>query len=192
MAGKRVSTSGCWMARFIQGTYFQRHTDDQIDFFTPDCFTNPPPDVCKTRPFGYYDNIARTRAEGVELDATSALSQQLSINAALTDMTATDVRTGLDLARRPRLTGSGTVTWTPDLDWSAGATVIYVGHRFDSAGENNPLASYAVLNLFASRKIADSVALYARIENAFGARYEPVFGYGAAGRAVYGGVRLTY
>ena len=176
----------------LQATYFQRRTDNQIDFFTPNCFTNPPPDVCKTRPFGYYDNIARTRADGVELDATATLFQQLTLNAALTGMTAIDARSGLDLARRPRLAGSGTVTWAPDRDWSFGATVIYIGHRFDSAGEQNPLTAYATLNVFASRRVTDSLELYARIENAFDARYEPVFGYGAPGRAAYGGVRLTY
>ncbi|HSC18829.1 MAG TPA: TonB-dependent receptor [Rhizomicrobium sp.] len=176
----------------LQATYFQRHTDNQIDFFTPNCFTDPPPDVCKTRPFGYYDNIARTRADGVELDATATLFQQLTVNAALTEMTATDARSGLDLARRPRLAGSGTVTWTPDPDWSVGGTVIYIGRRFDSAGEQNPLTAYATLNVFASRRITESLELYARIENALDAHYEPVFGYGAPGRAAYGGVRLTY
>jgi vitamin B12 transporter len=107
-------------------------------------------------------------------------------------MSATDPRTGLDLARRPRLTASGTITWTPIADWSAGATMLYIGHRFDDAAERTPLAAYAVLNLFASHRLTNSLELYARIENLFDAHYEPVFGYGAPGRAAYGGVRLTY
>jgi vitamin B12 transporter len=67
-----------------------------------------------------------------------------------------------------------------------------VGRRFDAAGEVNPLPSNTTLNLFASHRLTDSLELYARLENAFDARYEPVFGYGAPGRAAYGGVRLSY
>lgn len=175
-----------------QAAYFYRRTGDQIDFFTPDCFANPPPETCKTRPFGYYDNIARTRAEGIEIETTAHLGDEFSVNAAFTGMKAIDLTTGLDLARRPRATASGTVTWTPVKDWSAGASLIYVGRRFDSAGEVNPLPAGTTLNLFASHRLTDSLEFYARMENAFDARYEPVFGYGAPGRAVYGGVRLAY
>jgi vitamin B12 transporter len=179
-------------ALVAQATYFSRRTNDQIDFFAPNCFSNPPPDVCKTRPFGYYDNIDRTRAGGVELEATAHLGAEFSVNAAFTGMTATDLTTGLDLARRPHTTASGTIIWTPAEDWSAGATVIYVGRRFDAAGEIDPLPSSTTLNVFASHRLTESLELYARIENAFDVQYEPVFGYGAPGRAAYGGVRLTY
>ena len=175
-----------------QATYFDRRTNDQIDFFTPDCFSSPPPEVCKTRPFGYYDNIARTRADGVEVEATARLADTVSINAAFTEMTATDLATGLDLARRPHITASGTVTWTPDPDWSVGGTVIYVGHRFDSAGEVNPCPRTPWSMSTARTGCGTYSLLYVRIENAFDARYEPVFGYGAPGRAVYGGVRVAY
>ncbi|HEX3944616.1 MAG TPA: TonB-dependent receptor [Rhizomicrobium sp.] len=179
-------------ALVAQATYFHRRTSEQIDFFVPDCFSNPPPDVCKERPFGYYDNIARTQAEGIEVEATAHLGDTLSVNAAFTDMTASDLTTGLDLARRPHATASGTVTWTPAEDWSAGATVIYVGRRFDEAGEVNPLPGNTTLNVFASHRLTDSLELYARLENALDVQYEPVFGYGAPGRAAYGGVRLSY
>jgi vitamin B12 transporter len=179
-------------ALVMQATYFDRRTNDQIDFFVPDCFSSPPPDVCRTRPFGYYDNIARTRAEGIEVEATAHLLDDIGVNVALTDMAATDLTTGLDLARRPHLAVSGTVFWTPLAGWSAGATVIYVGPRFDAVGEVNPLPGNTVLNLYASHRLTESLELYARIENAFDAHYEPVFGYGAPGRAAYGGLRLAY
>jgi vitamin B12 transporter len=175
-----------------QATYFQRRTDDQIDFFVPDCSSSPPPEACKTRPFGYYDNIARTHAEGVELEATARVGDTLTVNGAFTHITATELATGLDLARRPHVTASATLTWTPLPDWSGGLTVIYVGRRFDGAGEVHPLSADAVFNLYASHRLTDCVELYARLENVLNARYEPVFGYGAPGRAAYGGIRLVY
>jgi vitamin B12 transporter len=187
------ATQRFWDGALVaQATYFSRSTEDQIDFFVPDCSSTPPPDACKTRPFGYYDNIARTHAEGVEVEATARVGEAVTVNAAYTDMTATDLTTGLDLARRPHLTASATVTWTPLPDWSGGLTAIYVGRRFDSAGEVHPLAADTVLNLFASHSLTDSLELYVRLENALDARYEPVFGYGAAGRAAYGGIRVAY
>src|SRR6185312_11963715 len=149
-------------------------------------------DVCKTRPFGYYDNIKRTEAKGVEIEATARLDDTLALNGAFTDMTSTDRTTDLDLARRPHITASGTVTWTPTEVWSAGATLLYVGKRFDSAGEVHPLPSNTVLNLFASHRLTDWLEFYGRMENAFDAGYEPVFGYGAPGRAAYGGIRVAY
>ncbi|MBV9063015.1 MAG: TonB-dependent receptor [Alphaproteobacteria bacterium] len=173
-------------------TYFERRTDNQIDFFVPDCFSNPPPDVCRTRPFGYYDNIARTEAKGVEIEATTRLSDRLTLDAAITDMRATDLTTGLDLARRPHLTASSAITWTPVEDWSAGATLVFAGRRFDSAGEVHPLAADAVVNLFASHRLNDWLEIYAHVENLFDVQYEPVFGYGAPGRAAYGGIRVVY
>ncbi len=171
-------------------TYFDRHTEDQIDFLIPDCVADP--DICKIRPFGYYENIKRASANGVEIEATIRVTDALTLNSALTRMTASDLTTGLDLARRPHITASATATWVPAGDWSAGATVIYTGRRFDSAGEAHPLASNAVVNVFGAHKLNESFELFARIENLFGARYEPVFGYGAAGRAGYIGIRASY
>ncbi|MBV9570520.1 MAG: TonB-dependent receptor [Alphaproteobacteria bacterium] len=175
-----------------KAAYFERHTNDQIDFFVPDCFSNPPPDVCKVRPFGYYDNIKRTEAKGVEIEAMARLGDTLALDAAFTDMTSTDRTTDLDLARRPHITASATATWTPLPDWTAGATLLYVGKRFDAAGEINPLPANTVVNVFASHRLTDWLELYARAENLFDAHYEPVFGYGAPGRAAYGGIRLSY
>ena len=177
---------------FLRAVYFDRHTADQIDFFVPDCSVVPPPEICKIRPFGYYDNIKRTRAHGFEFEATAQLLESLALNGALTQMTATDETTGLDLQRRPHLTASATATWTPVADWSAGATLVYVGRRFDSAGEVHPLSSNAVANVFASHRLNSALELFGRVENLFDARYESVFGYGAPGRAAYIGVRVTY
>jgi vitamin B12 transporter len=173
-----------------QLTYFDRHTDDQIDFFVPDCSITPLPPICLIRPFGYYDNIKRTHAHGFEFEASSHITDELSLTASATDMIASDLATHLDLARRPHWTASAAANWTHE-DWSAGASLVYVGRRFDSAGEFNPLGAYTLFNLYGSHRLTDSLELFGRIENLFDARYEPVFGYGAPGRAAYGGIRAT-
>ena len=70
--------------------------------------------------------------------------------------------------------------------------MVYVGSRFDAAGEVNPLSGNTVVNIFGSYQLTDMLELYARAENVFDTQYEPVFGYGAPGRAIYGGVRVSY
>ena len=171
-------------------TYFDRRTTDQIDFLVPDCSVVPLPPVCITRPFGYYENIARTRADGFEFDTNARITDALSVSANATRLTATDLSTGLDLARRPHWTASATAEWNA-TNWDVGATVVYVGDRFDSAGELRPLSAHTTANLYGSYHFTSNVEAFARLENLFDARYEPVFGYSAAGRAAFGGVRLT-
>ena len=58
-------------------TAFERHTKDQIDFF--DCYGLDTP-ACASRPYGYYDNLARSRSRGLELEARWRPSASLVID----------------------------------------------------------------------------------------------------------------
>jgi vitamin B12 transporter len=173
----------------LSATYFDRRTRNLIEFF--DCFSGISP-ICAVRPFGYYYNVGSTEAHGLEMEAAAHLTDALSLSTNLTDMSAVDLSTGNDLARRPQLLANLNATWTPEPGTSFGAGVGYVGRRFDDANNAVPLASHATANLFASHDLNDRLELYGRIENLFAARYEPVFGYGAPGRAFFGGLRASY
>lgn len=170
-------------------TYFDRRTKGLIEFF--DCFSGTSP-ICTVRPFGYYYNVGRTQARGLEMEAAAQLSDSLSLSANLSDLYATDLSSGNDLARRPKLLANVNATWTPRPGTSLGASLGYVGHRFDDAANTIPLKSHAVANLFASQALNGHLQAYGRIENLFDARYEPVFGYGAPGRAFAVGIRASY
>lgn len=168
--------------------YFERRTSDEIDFFS--CF-GVTSSACSVRPFGYYDNIDRVRARGVEMAAVAQIMDTLSFTANATWMDDINVATDADLARRPHWEANGDLRWQATDDISLGATVAYVGKRFDSAGEFNPLPPYTLFNLYGAYKLTDQYELYARVENLFDEQYQPVSGYGALGRAAYGGVRVT-
>lgn len=172
-------------------TYFERRTKGQIDFFS--CWGVVSP-ACALRSLvgGYYYNVGRTRANGVELSATAALSETLKLTATYTNMHAIDEATHTDLARRPHIMANARLQWAPFDDWSFGAAVLYVGRRFDGAGGISPLDSHTTADLYASHRLNDHFDLFARIENLFDAHYEPVAGYGAPGRAVYAGIRASY
>jgi vitamin B12 transporter len=175
----------------LSATYFERRTNNQIGFFSPDCFDDPVPAVCAERPFGYYDNIARTRATGEEYEVAASLSDNVNISANLTDLSAVDLTSGTPLARAPHYTASGNLTWSPMANASLGFNIVYVGDRFDSPDKINRMPSYAVANVFGSYPLSENFSLFARVENVTDEHYEPVLGYGAAGRSVYAGVRAS-
>jgi vitamin B12 transporter len=173
--------------RFLDGrvraslTYFDRRTDNLIDFIP----TSSPP-------FGYYENYARTEATGIEAEIAARVSDALTLSANWTNMADSDLSTGLALARRPHNQAAAVATWLPLPGISLGASIVYAGPRFDDAGNFVRLPAATTVNLFGSYAIVEKTELFARIENLFDERSEPVFGYGRAPLAVYGGVRTAF
>jgi vitamin B12 transporter len=172
-------------------TLFERDTQDQIDFF--DCF-GPTSLACDQRYLvgGYYYNVGRSRARGLEAEMTFLLSGTLTGGVSYTNLTAIDLATGDDLARVPHVTAEAHVNWSATDRFSLGGSIGYVGRRFDDPSNTLPLSSNTLVNIYAAYSLTGALQLYGRVENAFDIRYEPAYGYGAAGRAVYGGLRATY
>ena len=172
-------------------TLFERNTTDQIDFF--DCF-GPTSPACDQRYLvgGYYYNIGRSRARGLEAELTYALSDTLTGGIAYTNLTAIDLATGGNLARVPHIATEGHIFWKATAQLSLGTSIAYVGPRFDDPTNTVALSSSTLVNFYGSYALTDVLQLYARVENAFDIHYEPVYGYGSAGRAVFGGVRVSY
>jgi vitamin B12 transporter len=172
-------------------TWFDRHTQDQIDFF--DCF-GPTSPACDQRYLvgGYYYNVDRSRAQGLESEASFALSDTLKASLSYTNMTDTDLATADDLARVPHVTTNAALTWWPVPAISLGGSVGYVGSRFDDQANTIRLSSNTVISLYGSYALTSWLQVFGRMENAFDAHYEPVYGYGAPGRAVFAGIRATY
>jgi vitamin B12 transporter len=169
-------------------TYFERRTRDQIDFFS--CF-GVVSSACTVRPFGYYDNIDRSKAQGVELELTVQLSNRLSLTGNYTHLKAVDLVTQDALARRPRAMANLRVDWTPDSTWVLGAGASYTGSRFDDQFESVPLPDYTLVNLYAAHAITRQLRAYGRVENVLDKQYEPVAGYGALPRTVTVGLRVS-
>jgi vitamin B12 transporter len=181
------------LARTMLATvvYFDRHERNAIEYDDCSIATDP---GCAARPLGYYYNIDRTRAHGVEAALTAQPLPTLSAWINYTDMTAIDELTSLPLLHRPHNAGNAGVTWAPRAGTSLGASVGFLGTRLDedpNTGVTEPLGSATVVNLFANCALTRSVQLYARLDNAFDSRSEPTEGYSAMPLAVYAGVRAT-
>jgi len=171
----------------LSATLFQRRVRDQIVFIS--CFQNPIP-ICSGRPFGTYDNVARTRAEGLEAEVALSPGQGLDLRAGYTHLVARNRQTGRDLPRRPRDLLFATLDWQSGFGLSLGATVTVSGARFDDAANRRRLAGYALTDVRAAFALGRGLELFGRIENLFDEDYETVFQYGTPGRAAYAGLRL--
>jgi vitamin B12 transporter len=172
-------------------TLFERNTQEQIDFFN--CF-GPTSPGCDQRYLvgGYYYNIGRSRARGLEAEINLSFSDTVTGGISYTNLTAIDLTTGDDLARVPHTAGDAHLTWSVSARLSLGGSVGYVGRRFDDSANAVALASNTLVNLYASYTLTDALQLYGRVENVFDIKYEPVYGYGGAGRAAYAGIRASY
>jgi vitamin B12 transporter len=177
----------------LSATYFGRDTDDMIDFVS--CFPATDP-RCTAQPFGFYDNVAKTEAEGIELGLVAHIGERLRIDANYTDMDTTNrapgPNFGRELARRPGQSFNGEITYAWPLGLTTTVAVLDVSRSFDNASNTVVVDGYTVVDLRASYALRDDLELFGRIENAFDEEYETIARYGTPGRGVFVGVRQTF
>ena len=182
-----------WNGRLILSAgYFRRYSRDLIEFF--DC---PSLLDCPNAFGGYYANIARAAAHGVELQATASPLDQLTLAANYTLTDTEDKSPGLatygnELPRRPKDAAnvSATYRWTTPL--STNAALRYAGPSFEDTANQIKLGGYVLLDLRVSYALQERLEVYARVENATGKHYETAYQYGQLGRVAYAGVSATF
>lgn len=172
-------------------TWFSRVTRNQIDFVS--CFGVTDP-ICDGRPFGTYDNVRRTRAEGVELvlGMTPVAGLKVSAQASLTDArnrTAGSPNEGNRLARRPGETVALVADYAASAGWALGATVALVSDSFDDAANSRRIPGHVTADLRASVPLGGAFELYGRVTNLFDEVYETASFYGQPGRQAFVGLR---
>ena len=187
-----------WDERITVGaSYFERHTRQQIIFNSCDFPTSSDP-LCTTPGtgaprFGYYLNLARTVAHGVELTGSIRPTDRLTLDGNYSWTMAEDRSAGTTygnwLPRRPRQEANGNLSYRWPLDISTGVAVRWAGHSFDDAANTTRLAGYTLVDLRAELPLDHQFTLFARAENLFDKHYETAFRFDALGRSVYGGVR---
>ncbi|MEI9992770.1 MAG: TonB-dependent receptor [Rhizomicrobium sp.] len=172
-------------------TYFERDTHNQIDF--QNCFSAGDAPGCPFRlaAFGYYINLDKTRARGVEAALEVKPTDDLDVSLNYTNMSAINTVTRLALARRPQDLASAVVTWLPFAGTSLGASLTYEGPRFNDTSNFTRLTSGTLVNLFGSYDLTERWQLFGRVDNVFNDRTEQVSGYGVPGIGAFGGIRLT-
>ncbi|MCB2077128.1 MAG: TonB-dependent receptor [Novosphingobium sp.] len=176
-------------------TAFRRDTRGLIDYVS--CFSVSDP-LCDDGRFGFYANVGKARAQGVEFELGARVSDRVHAQAAYTYLEATDrtpggFNRGNDLARRPRHAVSVTVDWeTPLAGLSLGGDIRMVSDSYDDAGNFSRIDGHALGTIRASLPVNDSFELYGRIENITDENYETTAGYGTPGRSAYVGARARF
>jgi len=181
----------------VSAAWFQRDTTDQIDFVS--CTAASAPALCSPggiARFGYYGNIARAKAHGIELSAQATLGGvDLDANYTWThaenDSPGSPNR-GKFLVRRPEHQANLTASYAWPGGPTTSATVRYVGGSFDNAANTYRLKAYTLVDLRASWPLNDRIQVYGRVENAFDQSYETTRSYGARGRGAYLGLRASF
>ncbi len=175
-----------------QLTYFERSSRDLINFF--DCTTPSP--LCATEPFGYYANIERTKARGVELTGSLRPIDPLTLSLNYTHTQTEDQSPGSptygnELPRRPKDMGNAQVSYLWPVRLTTAVALRYAGRSYDDAANTIALGGYVLLDLRASWEIGSHLEIYGRIENLTDRHYETAYQYSELGRSAYIGARVT-
>ena len=168
-------------------TAFRRDSENLIGFAT--CAPADDAPICATRPFGFYANTGRARAQGIEAEAGYSVTSSLYVAGVYSLVDTEDRDTGNWLARRPRHSGTLFADWESEFGLNFGADLRIVGESYDDAGNFTRLEGYEVVDLRASQDMGDNLTLFGRVENVFDAEYETVAGYGTPGRGAFIGLR---
>jgi vitamin B12 transporter len=174
-------------------TVFRHDYRDQIAYTVVDWTTYE----------GTYVNLARTRAQGIELALEARPTRLLQLFGQYTYLDGEILESprefdpayaaGEPLLRRPKHQGSLSAQLSFSR-WSAGATIVHVGERADSDFVGLGLTraeAYTRLDARARVRVAGPLEAFVVGENLLDARYQEVLGYPALGRSVRGGVRLS-
>lgn len=136
---------------------------------------------------GCYANVARAEYRGVTFAGSYRLGS-VQLRGSLDLQNPRDLATGKMLARRAK--HHGTLGADTQLaGWTVGAEVQASGRRFDNAANTLNLGGYALVNLYASTRIARDFTLVARLDNAADKQYELARTYATPGRVAYVGVK---
>lgn len=180
----------------VSATYFNRQADNEIRYngcSTPS--TDPLCTVNGVGRWGYYRNVQKTEAQGVELVGRVDVTERLNVSANYTwtdAKSASGATDGKRLTRRPEHMANFAADYAFAFGLKAGVAVRYVGETFNNDANTVKVDSYTLVDLRASYPINDTLEVYGRIENAFDEDYQTVLNYGAPGRGVFGGVRVRF
>jgi vitamin B12 transporter len=134
-------------------------------------------------------NVGRARTHGVELEAKLELVAGIRLHATYTYLEADDVTDGTRLLRRPRSSASADLWRDFGHGLSAGAGFQAAAGMQDVDALSFLTVSdpgYAVARIYGEWKATPRLSLKMRVENLLNKAYQPVNGYPALGREIFG------
>ena len=180
----------------LSATYFLTHFKNLIEF--EDCPGSP---LCETigQAGGYFANLDRAKASGVELQASAALTSALAVSANYSHIKTVDETPGSptygqQLFQRPENAANVSLSYTWPHSVKTTVAARYGGPSLDQNFNVYPtaivrLGGYTLLDLRVSYPVTEKLELYARVDNATNKWYETIYQYGTWGRTAFVGLR---
>ena len=139
----------------------------------------------------------KSKVKGVEVAYNSKITDALSAYANYTYTQTRDSK-GVELARRPKHLANAGLAYQITEKLGTDVNLSYTGKRMDTyyspsySTHKVKLPSYTLANVGVNYKVAESLTVYANLNNVFNKKYENVLGYGQEGRNVYVGLRGSF
>lgn len=139
----------------------------------------------------------KSKVKGVEVTYNGKITDALTAYANYTYTQTRDSK-GAELARRPKHLVNAGLAYQITEKLGADVNVSYTGKRMDTyysptySTHKVKLPSYTLANFGVNYKVADSLTIYANLNNVFNKKYENVLGYGQEGRNVYVGLKGSF
>jgi vitamin B12 transporter len=148
--------------------------------------------------FGVFPSTVRNRAakskrEGIELEARGYVGETLNVRASATFLDAKE--NGVRELRRPKFLASATATWTPIEQLSFTVSLDHTGSQIDTdfaTFSRVQLDAFTLAGLNIRYMLNDVVTLSVRGENLWDESYQEVVGYASQGRGVYAGISANF
>ena len=180
----------------VLATVFAREADNEIRFFScsfgaTDAFCNPG----GAFRFGYYKNIQKTEAKGLELIGRFEATDRLTLTGNYTyteSENASGGNAGKQLTRRPKNLANLSATYRWPIGLSTTVAARHVSKTFNNEANTVKVSSYTLIDLRASYPINETLEVYGRVENAFDEDYQTILNYGTPGRGAFVGVRAKF
>ena len=139
----------------------------------------------------------KSKVKGLEMAYNGKITDVLT---AYVNYTYTQTRDskGIELARRPKHLANTGLAYQITEKLGADVNLSYTGKRMDTyyspsySTHKVKLPSYTLANVGVNYKVAESLTVYANLNNVFNKKYENVLGYGQEGRNVYVGLRGSF
>lgn len=187
--------------RFLGGkarasaTWFHREADNEIRFFSCTGGADPLCAPGGASRFGYYDNVLKTKAQGLELIGEVKPVANLTITGNYTYTDAENdsgANKGKQLTRRPKNMANLSATYVWPVRLTTTAAIRHVGKTYNNDANTQVVASYTVVDLRASYPLSEGLEVFGRVENAFDKDYQTILNYGTPGRGAFVGLRARF
>lgn len=137
--------------------------------------------------FGCYNSVGRAEYRGVTFAAGHRIGNT-TLRGSIDLQNPKDLDTGRQLQRRAKRHATFGAE-TALAGWTLGGEVQASGRRFENAANTQELNGYALVNLYASTRIARDFTLLARVDNLADKDYQVARTYVMPGRTLYVGLK---